>query len=123
MVIALFTDDHDTDVSWSSDDQDDRPVARKPDQSDPCPGDYDDDFERLSVSSADSHSEDDEGGYHADIRQFLLPQSSVSLLTCKLRGKSFAKMMSVLGIYNFVVYNQDGAITIICVYDIHTIIV
>ncbi|KAI0217783.1 hypothetical protein LSAT2_030495 [Lamellibrachia satsuma] len=52
--------DNDTDYSWSSDDEDDQHVTTKPDPADQCTADYDDDFERLSVSSVDSLCDDDE---------------------------------------------------------------
>lgn len=61
LVIHVVPGDNDTDYSWSSDDEDDQHVTAKPDPADQCTADYDDDFERLSVSSVDSLCDDDEG--------------------------------------------------------------
>ena len=57
----MLTGDNDSDYNWSSEDEDHQVTATKSDQAEPCPADYDDDFEHLSVSSVDSLCDDDEG--------------------------------------------------------------
>jgi len=57
----MLTGDNDSDYNWSSEDEDHPVTATKSDQGELCPADYDDDFEHLSLSSADSLCDDDEG--------------------------------------------------------------